>query len=78
MNKIALALVAFAALTGSAYAGDFDHADREAWLATVRSQSIEAAPVIAEGRNAATSVPMLGNVEPYIEQSIEQDARSSR
>lgn len=78
MNRIVLALAALATLTGSAYAGDFDRAERDAWRATVLNQSFEAAPVITEGRNAAVSAPMLGHVEPYIQQSIEQNARSSR
>jgi len=77
MNKIVYTLAALAALTGSAYAADFDRAEREAWMATVRSQSFEAAPVV-EGRNAALVAPTLGGVEPYIVRSIEQNARSSR
>lgn len=80
MNKIIFALAALATVGFAATAeAKRDNNERAAFSQTVRSETLAptTAPVL-EGRNAAVAAPASTGVEPYISQSIEQDARGNK
>lgn len=81
MNKLILAAAAVATLglTAAAHADGRDPAERAAYNETIRNSAQLAVPGagVVEGRNATVAVPTAG-VEPYIQQQIEQNARSTR
>ncbi|WP_428031439.1 hypothetical protein [Ancylobacter sp.] len=72
-----------AGLVNTALADGRDPAEKAGYDAAVRSASEAnangrpAAPLI-EGRNTYVQEPATQNVEPYIQRSIEQNARSTR
>lgn len=83
MNKIAVTIVSIASvayfgLLGAAYADDESAMNQATWYQTVRQEhpapffAGKPASRVVEGRNVA-SRPVL---EPYIQNSIEQNARS--
>lgn len=77
MNKILFVVAALATFGFAATAeAKQDHAERAGWQQTVAGERAPAvftpAPVVIEGRNAATT----GTVDSYIERSVEQNARS--
>ncbi len=78
MNKIVFALAALSVLAaaGSADARDRYRHEEPGWNPNAASFG---GGRVVEGRNAATTVTRtFSGVEPYISQSIEQNARSSR
>lgn len=81
MNKLILAAatVATLGLTVAAHAESRDPAERAAYNETIRTAPQHAVPgtALVEGRNAAVAAPTTG-VEPYIQQQIEQNSRSTR
>lgn len=78
MNKLLIATVALATFGFAATAeAKRDNNERDAFAQTVRSETL--APALVEGRNAAVAAPaQAAGVEPYIAQSVEQDARSTK
>lgn len=82
MNKLILAAAAVATLglTAAAHAESRDPAERAAYNETVRTSAQLAIPGagLVEGRNAAVVSQPTAGVEPYIQQQIEQNARSAR
>lgn len=81
MNKLILTAFAVATLglTAAAHADGRDPAERAAYNETIRNSAQHVVPNagLVEGRNAAVAAPTTG-VEPYIQQQIEQNARSTR
>lgn len=81
--SLSAAGIANTALIGTALAEGRDPAEKAGYEAALRSAG-EAAPhlgyraQVIEGRNAYVQAPSTMNVEPYIQRSIEQNARSTR
>lgn len=72
-----------AGLVNSALADGRDAQEKAGYDAAVRSASEARADGsynarVVEGRNAYVGTPSTQNVEPYIQRSIEQNARSTR
>ncbi len=76
MSKIILTVAALSSIAFSvpALAGYYDAGERAAYIQTQHEEATVKVPfpVLIEGRNAAVKT----TVEPYIAQSVEQNARS--
>ncbi len=77
MKMTAIALATLAALSFAATAeAKLSHEEQAGWKQTVQNKTVgtpDATPVV-EGRNAASTA--VDTSEPYIRQSVEQNART--